>query len=267
MPESSISVIMPALNEEKNVAASVAAVQSAFDRLCQYEIIIFDDGSRDQTGRIADDIAAHDPRIRVVHNPTNQGIGFCYWTGVELARHDYILMVPGDDETPADTIRAIGQRVGTADLVITYTMNGHIRPLHRRVFSRMFTIMMNALFGLRLRYYNGNCLIRTALLHGVPRDTSGFSYMAALLVRLLKQGCSYVEAGILLQPRGQGGSKATSPRSVLRVLKSVLALVWEIRIPSVGKLGVGAAGSGQYPIPRRSADRDASVGERGPRLG
>lgn len=227
MAPPSISVIMPALNEERNLAGSVAAVTEAFDGFCDYEIIIFDDGSTDRTGRIADMLAAQDLRLRVVHNPIPLGIGLCYRRGVDLARYEYYLMVPGDDETPAATICAIGAQAGIADVVVTYTLNRHVRPLHRRIVSRLFTVAMNAVFGLRLRYYNGNCLIRTKLLRTLPIGTSGFAYMATVLIRLLKQGHSYIEAGIVLQPRGSGHSKALQPRSVVNVLRSVLELAWE----------------------------------------
>ena len=252
----SISVIMPALNEESNLASSVAAVRTAFQGLCEYEIIIFDDGSRDRTGQIADDLAAQDSRIRVVHNPTNMGIGFCYKKGVENARRDYVLMIPGDDETPAATIRAIGEHAGKTDLVITYTLNGHIRPPHRRIVSRGFTIMMNLLFGLRLRYYNGNCLIRTRLLRTIPLQASGFAYMAMVLTRLLKHGHDYVEVGILLQRREQGASKALRPKSFVSVGKSVLALAWEINVRACGS-SPGTTGS-------RPSEKESPAGNQGP---
>lgn len=235
MAHPSISVVMPALNEERNLAGSVAAVAEAFEGFCDYEVIIFDDGSTDRTGEIAHALEARDPRVRVVHHATSCGIGHCYRQGAELARHDYYLMVPGDDETPASTIRAIAERAGEADIVVTYTVNRHVRPLHRRIVSRLFTVAMNTVFGLRLRYYNGNCLIRTSLLRTLPKDTSGFAYMAMTLIRLLNQGHSYVEAGIMLQRRGSGRSKCLQPRSVINVLQSVFALAWETRTrPSRG---------------------------------
>jgi len=230
MSHSSISVIMPALNEERNLAGSVAAVREAFEGFCDYEIIIFDDGSTDRTGQIADALAARDSRVRVVHHATSCGIGHCYRQGAELARHEYYLMVPGDDETPASTIRVIGEHAGRADIVVTHTVNRHVRPLHRRIVSRLFTVAMNTVFGLRLRYYNGNCLIRANLLRMLPMDTSGFAYMAMTLIRLLKQGHSYVETGIVLQRRGSGRSKCLQPRSVINVLQSVFALAWETRV-------------------------------------
>src|SRR5579885_1018892 len=141
---------MPALNEDEHLEAAVNAVRSAFEGLCPYEIIIVDDGSTDRTGELADCLAARDRGISVVHNPTNFGLGKAYWTGVELARHEYVLMVPGDDETPASTIRKVAEQQGTADLVLTFTSNGWVRSIRRRVVSNLFTGIVNTLFGLRL---------------------------------------------------------------------------------------------------------------------
>ena len=243
MRDPSISIIVPALNEEHGLAPSVRAAQSALDDLCPYEIIILDDGSRDRTGAIAEDLAANDSRIRVVHNPSTLGIGASYRRGVELARCEYVLWIPADDETPAHTIRAIGRRAGTADVVLTHTLNWYIRPMHRWILSHLYTAIVNVLFGLRLRYYNGNCLIRTTALRTITLDTFGFSYMTAIIVRLLRQGYSYAEIGITLQPRGGGGSTALRLRSFIDVARSIGKLWWEVRVRPVvrpGRLAVAA---------------------------
>src|SRR5438105_1181088 len=93
-----VSVIIPALNEEDNIAAAVKTVQEAIgDRFADYELLIFDDGSTDSTGQIADELAAQNSRIRVVHNQRNMGLGCNYTRGAELARMEYVAWFPGDN--------------------------------------------------------------------------------------------------------------------------------------------------------------------------
>lgn len=231
MPASSITVIMPALNEEDALEASVQAVQTALEGLGEFEIILFDDGSTDRTGPLVDELAARFPNVRAAHNPGTRGMGYSYARGVEMARYEYVVMVPGDDETPISTIRAIAEQAGTADIVLTYTANQHeVRPLHRRWLSKAFTLALNLLFGLRLPYYNGTCLIRTRVVRTVPLETNGFAYMATLLIRLSSRGFAHQPLGIALKPREGGKSKALTWRSLLNVAKALIPLVWEVRL-------------------------------------
>jgi hypothetical protein len=89
---------------------------------------------------------------------------------------------------------------------------------------------MNRLFGLRLRYYNGTCVIKASLLKSVPMTTWGFAYMAAILVRLIRSGASYIEVGIDIAQRTSGASKAFMPGNILSVLGAILKLFWEVRL-------------------------------------
>lgn len=231
MMSRTLSVIMPALNEEGNLAAAAATVLGAIgDRFTDSELLIFNDGSRDRTGAIADELAARDTRIRVIHNPRNMGFGYTYTRGVELARLEYVAMFPGDNEIPGDAIQTILGAVGSADIVIPYVSTPAVRAWSRRVISAAFVGLINGLFGLRLRYFNGPCVHRRSLLMSVPMRTHGFAYMAAILIRLIRSGCSYVEVPMRLQMRQHGRSKAFKPKNVASVLTTIAGLFWEVRI-------------------------------------
>lgn len=226
-----LSVIIPALNEEGNVEAAVRSVLMAIGtRFDDFELLVFDDGSTDRTGDIADRLARENGRIRVIHNGTNRGFGYNYTRGVQLAQMEYIAMFPGDNEIPTEAIRGILAAVGTADIVIPYISTPEVRPWGRQVVSNGFVGLLNALFGLRLRYYNGPCVHRRIRLQSVPMRTHGFAYMASILVRLIRSGCTYVEVPMSLQPREHGRSKAFRLKNVLGVLRTLAELFWEVRI-------------------------------------
>lgn len=226
-----LTVIIPALNEEGNLTAAVTTVLEAIgDRFADYELLIFDDGSTDRTGPIADELAARDPHIQVIHNPRNMGFGYTYTRGVELARMEYVAMFPGDNEIPGDAIQTILGAVGSADIIVPYVATPAVRTRSRRFISAAFVGLINGLFGLRLRYFNGPCVHRRRLLMSVPMRTHGFAYMAAILIRLIRSGHSYVEVPMRLQMRQHGRSKAFKPRNVVSVLATIASLVWEVRI-------------------------------------
>jgi len=226
-----LSVIIPALNEEANLAGAVGTVLDAIgDRFTDYELLIFDDGSTDRTGQIADKLAAGNPHIRVIHNPGNKGFGYNYSRGVELARMDYVTWFPGDNEAPGEGLRAILEAVGSADIVVGYLSNPHVRTLARRFISATYVGLLNLLFGLRLRYYNGPSVHPRRFLLTVPMHTHGFGCLAATLVRLLRSGHGFVEIPYPTGVRQHGRSKAFMLKNIVSVLGTITSLFWEVRI-------------------------------------
>ncbi|MEE9558129.1 MAG: glycosyltransferase family 2 protein, partial [Candidatus Brocadiales bacterium] len=100
-----ISIIIPALNEEDNIEPAVNKVISALDgRFSDYELLVFDDGSTDNTGAIIDRLAGNDKNVRAIHNENNMGLGYSYKKGVQLAKNDYIVMFPGDNQILKDSM-------------------------------------------------------------------------------------------------------------------------------------------------------------------
>src|SRR4030043_242488 len=86
----SITIMVPAYNEEKNLEKAVAKYNRVARQFFKdYEILIFDDGSADKTGVIADRIASKNQRVRVTHNKKNVGLGYNYRTGFRLAKKNY----------------------------------------------------------------------------------------------------------------------------------------------------------------------------------
>lgn len=228
--QTTVSVVVLAYNEAKNLPAAISSIREAIEgRFAAYEIIIVDDGSRDETGQVADEIAAGDDRVVAVHNPQNMGCGYTFRRGVRQARYEYVWLVPGDGEIGREAMIAIAQRAGTADMIIPYVTNFNSRPLDRRIVSWGYTTLINILFWKRLRYYNGPCIIRTAPAKEVPAVNSrGFAFMAPILLRLMKRGCSYVEVGIQLQPRLHGKPSVGSMLNIFSALRTILWLFPDI---------------------------------------
>lgn len=228
-----LSVIIPALNEEANIAAAVAEVlRTVGDRFADYELLLFDDGSRDRTGAIMDELASTNPRLRVTHNPTPHNLGGVYQQGIQMARHEYAIMVPGDNENPGSAIEPVLDQIGKADIVIPYPLNQGVRPFARRVISRTYIGLMNLLFGCDLPYYNGTTICRVASVCAIRIRTASFAYQSEVLVKLLHQGASYVTVGIEIQPQPGRTSKALHWRNVVRVCQAIARLWFEVRFQS-----------------------------------
>src|SRR3990167_1852980 len=114
----SLSVIIPAYNEEGNIAAAVGEVVRAVnDKLDDYEIIIINDHRNDRTGSIAEELSRGNSHIKVVHNARNMGLGYNYKKGVELAEKEYVVMFPGDNEVLGKSIENMSNLIGKADKI------------------------------------------------------------------------------------------------------------------------------------------------------
>lgn len=230
-PDRSISVVVPALNEEGNLEAAVDAVRAALrGRFAAHEILLIDDGSTDRTGALAERLAAGDPAIRAFHNGVRRGLGYSYRRGVEEARCEYVVMVPGDNEIPGESLERMFHAVGSADIIAPYFVNTWVRPWSRRLLSKTFTALVSLLVGVRLHYYNGPCIHRRDLVLAALPETSGFAYMAVLLARLIRSGYSVAEVGVLVGQRAHGRSKAFTLTNVLSIGATLAGLFVELRI-------------------------------------
>lgn len=227
----SITFLVTALNEEEHIVPTVHTIESAATHLgCDYEILLVNDGSTDATGEIMDRLAAVDARIRVVHNPRNLGLGGAYKHAIGFAGKDHIMWICGDNSETMEHIVNIASHAGDADIVLPVLKAGQQRPLLRRATSKAFTMLVNNLFGLRVGYYNGTVVHRTALITKVPIRTNSFAYQAEALVKMLRAGCSYVE--IPYSSRSYDGlfSNAMKPRNLVAVLVALCRLAVDIHV-------------------------------------
>lgn len=221
----SVCFVVPCYNEEDNVAATVESVRGAMRRDDNYEIILVDDCSTDRTLERMQALSAADARIRVLHNPVNLGFGGAYKRGMAAARAKYVMMLPGDDGFPAESIAEVICHAGEADIIIPIVTNTGVRSWHRALASRAFTTLLNWMFWLNVGYYNGAVLQRTALLHRIEIKTNSFAYQAEALVKLIARGATYTHCRVAIQERAAGRSSALSLKNQLAVWKTILHLL------------------------------------------
>ena len=227
--EKTISVIIPCLNEESNLNDAYRNTSSALSgKYQEYEILIFNDGSTDKTGEIADQIAKLDSHVNVIHNRRNMGFGYNFIEGIKIARMNYVCVIPGDNEISGHSIDQIFSNVGLADIILPYTVNMELRTYSRRFASRLFTFVMNTIFCCDVQYYNGPAVHRLDLVQELGIDVRGFAFQAVMLTKLIRKGHSVCEIPMYLQPKTQYRSTAIKIRSIVSVGLSILKLAFEI---------------------------------------
>ncbi len=232
-----VSVFVPAYNEVQNLGGAVRDIVSAAEaELEDYEILLVDDGSTDRTGELADQLEREYPKIRAIHQERNLGIAAAYVRALDEAKMDYFSFLPADQEISAASIRNIFAAVGAADIVVPYHQNSWARPLHRRLLTRASTFLVNILFRLRLKYFQGPCIYPTQLARALPRTAGGFYFLTEMLVHAVRAGHTYAHVGLIHQERAHGKSKAVSLKNILRALKTIGVLWWAVKVRNVRPL-------------------------------
>lgn len=229
----SLTVLVPAFNEEKKLMNTVERLIRALEISFEdYEIIIVDDGSTDQTAVIADQLASQYHFIHVIHNQTNSGLGYSYARGVEMSSKRLFVYIPGDNSWPYRSILELFGSIGKADIVTSTASNPQARNGTRRIISSSYTHVLNLLFGYRMHYYNGLTIYPTVFLKKTPTKTTGFGFQAEILIKALSLGYSFIEVTLPIDEKTSSGSKAVTLKNIISVLQTIFRLIYELRLAS-----------------------------------
>ncbi|HXW99400.1 MAG TPA: glycosyltransferase [Methanomicrobiales archaeon] len=236
-----VSVILPALNEEKTIASCIGKIQSAFrDAGISGEIIV-SDSSTDATPEIARKLGA-----RVIH-PERPGYGNAYLAAFPEARGKVVVMGDADDTYDfADIPRLIEPIAKGADLVIGSRFRGVITagsmaPFHRYLGNPLLTWLMNALYHTRFSdTHSGFRAITREALARLDLKTGGMEFASEMLIRASERGLTIVEIPITYSPR-QSPSKMHSFADGWRHLRFVLLMrpVPFLALPGIAFAAIG----------------------------
>jgi len=227
MPMSSISIIIPAHNEEKNLVDTTFQVREAFkNSSTEYEILIIDDCSHDKTAEIGQNLQAEHNNIHYYRNDINLGFAGTYLRGVNEASKSHCMYVPGDNDLASSELKKITQNLGQSDLVISYPENIHQRKLSRRIISKTYTHLLNIATGLRLPYYNGFTIFKKDDLKSLHNINQSFSFQADILIRLIKTKSKSFKAVAIRCNFNDGHSSAFKIKNIIGVIKFVLTILF-----------------------------------------
>ncbi|MBN1542228.1 glycosyltransferase family 2 protein [candidate division KSB1 bacterium] len=225
----SLSVVMPALNEEKNIAQALESTLAAFDRLAlDGEILVVNDGSSDSTADIVRSFLDRDRRVKLINHAKPMGIGNSFFDGVQCAEKETIVMFPGDNENDPDDALSFVFLLEQVDIIVPFIHNSEIRNKSRRIVSSLYRLIVNLSFGIQLHYHNGTVFYNRYILDDVTLSSMGFFYQAELLIKLIRKGYLFAEVPNFLSQRLSGKSKALTWKSLVRVIKSFVKLFYEI---------------------------------------
>jgi glycosyltransferase involved in cell wall biosynthesis len=226
----SISVFFPCYNEQDNIGRVVErAVEVCEEVGADYEIILVNDGSADETGVRADAIAAGNSRVRVVHHPQNMGYGAALQSGIRAAKKELVFFTDGDGQFDIGEINLLLPLIEQNDIVCGYRLDRK-DPFMRKLNGWMWTRLVNLLFGMNIR--DIDCafkLFRAKVFEGMKMSSAGALISAEILARATRRGCRIAEVGVHHYPRTAGKQTGAKLRVILRAFKELFKLYNRIR--------------------------------------
>jgi glycosyltransferase involved in cell wall biosynthesis len=242
-----LSCFFPAHNEAANLRGLVEEALATLPELAEtFEIVIVDDGSRDATPQIADELAAADPRVRVVHHPRNRGYGAALRSGFAASRHELIAFTDGDRQFKVADLGRLTARyvVDHPDAVVGFRIK-RADPLVRTVYARAYRLANRIFFGLRVTDVDCACkLFERNALKGIQVESGGAFFSAELLIKLSASGRTIAEVGVPHYPRTAGSPTGAKPQVVLRAMRDF----WSLRLRLWAAPG-RALGTGEPILP------------------
>ena len=226
-----ISFIVPAYNEQNNIADTVVTIRAAAAqaKLETIEIIVVDDGSADNTGKVVEALAAMQSDLRLIRQSTNQGLGAAVRAGIAVASAPSFMVVPGDNDVTREMIALMLLVRNEAEMILTMPLNKELRSVTRNIVSMVYQIAYMATFRVFVSYISGPGLWPTAKARAVGLRANRFGMISELNVKLLRSGCTYAEVPGYLQG-GPPARRTITLRNFSEVVMSFGRLISDVHI-------------------------------------
>lgn len=218
----SLSVILPAYNEEAIIANTIFTIMSTLTIwMRDFEVIVVNDGSKDRTGTIVAWLATYDRRIRLINHPMNKGYGAALVTGFESVTKEFAFFMDSDGQFDIRDLARFFPLLEFYDAVLGYRIDRQdtwIRKLNAWCWKQLVSFI----FGVHVR--DIDCafkLFRSEFFRTHRLETRGAMINAEILYKFARAGYTYTEVGVQHFPRKAG--KATGAKSAV-IMRALLEM-------------------------------------------
>ncbi len=217
----SVSIVMPAQNEQQNITTALDLSVELLQQCCSdfYEVIVVDDASTDTTLQLVRDYAAKNPSVKFIALDKDVGPHLAVLTGFRQAKGDLLFFIPSDLQILPDQLLPCLPAMANADYVCT---NRVVRadPFHRIVMARLYNAMLRRMFNLPMHDVDSSILVRKRVVDEIGHQitTKSTFILAELLIRARAAGLRIVEVTIEHHPRPAGKPAAITPKETFKTL-------------------------------------------------
>lgn len=218
----SLSVILPAHNEEVAIADTVRSVCEAVSTwTTDFEIIVVNDGSKDQTRAIVERLAAENSHIRLLNHEENQGYGAALVSGFEAITKDLAFFMDSDGQFDIYDLERFFPLLEEYDAVLGYRIDRQDTWM-RKLNAWGWKMLVRTIF--HLRVHDVDCafkLYRSQFFHEHRLETRGAMINTEILYKFKRAGNTYTEIGVKHLPRHGGSATGARPAVIARAFKEL----------------------------------------------
>lgn len=219
----SLSVVLPAYNEEAVIEKTIAKVLMALSAwLEDFELVVVNDGSRDRTAELVERLARQEPRVRLVNHEVNQGYGAALATGFRSAHKELVFFMDADGQFDIRDLAKFFPLLEQYDAVLGYR-NPRRDPWPRKFNAWGWKQLVRLCFGIKVR--DIDCafkLYRAEFFQTFELETRGAMINTEMLYKFTRAGYSYAEVGVRHLPREEGTATGAKPAVILRALRELV---------------------------------------------
>jgi glycosyltransferase involved in cell wall biosynthesis len=218
-----LSIFFPAYYDEKNIGKVVDKAVEVCESLVlkDYEITIIEDGSPDNTGKVADELASKYSKVRVIHHKQNIGYGATLWEGFKSARFDYVFYTDGDNQFDLEELKKFVSLIPFSDIIIGYRKKKQYSK-YRKFTSFVYNVILR--FAFDIDYIDIDCafkLFKKDIFDKIEVTTKDAFIDAEILIQAKLLGYTAAEIGVKHLPRVDGVSTAARPSIILRTIMEI----------------------------------------------
>lgn len=227
------SLCLPAYNEAANIRAqldSATAILPCF--IADYEVVVVDDGSRDETGDIVKDYSLRNPRVRLIQHSQNRGYGGAVTTGLRAAKGDYVAFMDSDEQFSLLDLPQLLMRLPESDVVIGYR-HSRADPWPRRVNAWAWNRLIRLILDVRVK--DLDCAFKVFSRDVIERlnlSATGACINAEIMAQCVRSDLRIHEIPVAHFPRFEGDPTGADLRVVLKAFRE-LPLLWKYRTQSL----------------------------------
>lgn len=229
----SISVFFPAYNDEASIGGLVGSALALLPSLTDdFEVIVVNDGSKDGTAAVLEELARADPRLRVVHHEVNRGYGAALRTGFASATKDLVFYTDGDGQYDVRELLLLRPLlVAGVDIVNGYKVQ-RADGWQRKAIGAAYNGLAHLLFSIPIRDVDCDFrLVRRRAVEQVELVSSSGSICVELVHKLHRAGCVFAEVPVQHRPRVHGRSQFFTLRRVSHTALDLLSLWLRVAAP------------------------------------
>ncbi|MEX2007723.1 MAG: glycosyltransferase family 2 protein [Candidatus Levyibacteriota bacterium] len=216
-----LSIILPILNEQEGIRDSIADILSYSKYFSELEIIAVNDGSKDNTLSILEDLKKKNKRIKIVSHKTNRGYGAALRSGIKNSSYDWVFFTDADMQFDMKELLGFLPHTKNFDFIVGFR-EGRADPPKVKFRSWVYNRLVRMLFGLPLK--DVDCafkLMKKTAVSKIRTSSNSFFISAELMTKAHKKRLRIKEIGVKHRPRRKGKSTVT----IKRVLHTILDLV------------------------------------------